>query len=138
MLIIGLYFFEGRSTLIGSFYQGERGVALVTGEGCLGILTNALRSAPLSDELRVYTNYEDLVKVYARPVKLPLPNERKEKYSFVDKAGKTQWRTREVRYGNDAQWNLLRAMSRYWKWSIAHAEDLPTCREWWELNYGTR
>lgn len=138
MLIVGVYFFKGRSTIIGSFYQGEKGVVLVTGIGCLGLLTKALQDAPLSDDLRIYTNYEDLVKVYAKPVKLPLPNERKEKYSFTDKQGQTQWRTRDVRYGNDAQWDLLRAMSRYWKWSMQYVEDLPACREWWELNYEFR
>jgi hypothetical protein len=136
MLIVGVYLKDGKSTSIASFADGERGVVLATGRGCVGVLTQALQSAPLSSELQVYTNYADLVQVYNPPVRLALPDIKTERYSYIDKAGKTQWRTNKVPFGNDAQWDLLRAMSRFYKWSVRHVEDLPTCREWWELNYG--
>lgn len=135
MLVIGLFFQAGRSTLIGSFVDGERGVVLAAGPGCTGLLVQALQTAPLSDEVQVYTNYLDMVDVFKRPIQLALPEIRTERYSYKDKGGQTQWRNRKVPTGNQVQWDLLRALNRFYRWSIQYQEDLPACREWWELNY---
>lgn len=128
-LILGLYCKDLKSACMGSLEteQGiETGVMRWAGAGIASALHQILLEAqPLNAKrLTVLCNHPGLVDAFTKPVRLALPDVRKE--------GKKQ-----IPCGNEHQWAVARDLCRYESWRIVYLENLPKAKELWDATFGS-
>jgi len=128
-LILGLYCKAQHSACMASLEteQGiETGVIQWTGFGIASALHQILQEAqPLNARrLTVLCNHQGLVGTFTKPIKLALPDVRKE--------GR-----RMIPCGNENMWNVARALCHYQSWRMAYLENLPKAKELWHATFGS-
>lgn len=128
-LILGLYCKDLRSACMASLETEnglETGVIRWAGTGIASALQQILQDAqPLNAKrLTILCNHPGLVSAFTKPVRLALPDVRKE--------GKKQ-----IPCGNEHQWAVARALCRYESWRIVYLENLPKSKELWNEHFGT-
>ena len=128
-LILGLYCKDLRSACMASLDTEnglETGVMRWAGPGIASALHQILQEAHAinAKRLTVLCNHPGLVNAFTSPVRLALPDVRKE--------GKKQ-----IPCGNEHQWAVARALCRYESWRIVYLENLPKAKELWDATLGT-
>jgi len=128
-LILGLYCKAQHSACMASLEteQGlETGVIQWAGFGIASALHQILQEAQTitARRLTVLCNHQGLVGTFTKPVRLALPDVRKE--------GR-----RMIPCGNDNMWNVARDLCRYESWRIAYLENLPKSKELWNATFGS-
>ena len=128
-LIIGLYYQNQHSALLASVAlsaaEVQTGALSYHGFGLASALHNALiQVQPIgAKHLIIFCNHKGLVEAFTRPIRLALPDERKE--------GR-----KKIPCGNDNQWAVARDLCRYQSWTMSYTENLPNSKQLWEQHYG--
>ena len=127
-LILGLYFSNLHSACMASLHTADglqTGVLTWYGYGLASALHQILQEAkPIgASQLSVLCNHEKFVGDFTRPIRLALPDVRKE--------GKKQ-----IPCGNENQWDVARDLARYEKWQFLYSDNIPKAKELWQQHYG--
>lgn len=102
----------------------QTGVLQWAGFGIASALHQILQEAQMlnAKRLTVLCNHQGLVGTFTKPVRLALPDVRKE--------GRKQ-----IPCGNENMWNVARGLCRYESWRIVYLENLPKSKELWDATF---
>ncbi len=127
-LILGLYCKNLKSACMASLETEnglETGVMRWSGSGIASALYQILQDAQSinAKRLTVLCNHPGLVSAFTKPVRLALPDVRKEGRKMIP-------------CGNGHQWAVARGLCRYESWRIVYLENLPKSKELWDATFG--
>ena len=128
-LILGLYVKDKKAACMGSLETDEgmqTGVVQWAGEGIASALHKILQDVqPIrARRLVVLCNHVGLVDTFTAPIRLALPDVRKEGKKLVP-------------CGNENMWAVTRDLCRYEQWKIVYLENLPKSMELWHDTFTT-
>lgn len=126
-LILGLYCKAQHSACMASLETEnglQTGVIQWTGFGIASALHQILQEAQILNarRLTVLCNHQGLVGTFTKPIRLALPDVRKE--------GR-----RMIPCGNENMWNVARDLCHYESWRIVYLESLPKSMELWDATF---
>lgn len=119
-LLLGVYFQNMHSAITGSLQDADgtiqTGVLGWYGYGLASALHTVLQDAPQAKHLTVFCNHQGLVEAFTRPIRLALPDTRKQGRKTIP-------------CGNENQWNVARDLAHYERWQFVYTVNIPKAKE---------